>query len=158
MVKPWQVILATIGIFVAGLVTGGAVAFRIVKGMKQSQQAQATSQTGVRPMLSPDQLGPQLIHRFAMAKELSLMPAQRMKINQIARGTAEKLSRLRRETALNSLLLIEQMQDEISNELTPQQREKFENLLSGQREKMLKFKTMQENQLRKVPSDADVSK
>ena len=86
------------------------------------------------------------------------MPAQRMKINQIARGTAEKLSRLRRETALNSLLLIEQMQDEISNELTPQQREKFENLLSGQREKMLKFKTMQENQLRKVPSDADISK
>lgn len=148
MVKPWQVILATIGIFVAGLVTGGAVAFRVARGLRQGQQTQVTGQGAGRPMPSLEQLGPQLIRRFAMAKELDLLPAQRMRINQIARGTAEKLSRLRRETSLNSLLMIEEMQDEISNELTPAQRAKFENLLSGQREKMLKFKQMQENQLR----------
>ncbi len=148
MVKPWQVVLATIGIFLAGLVTGGAITFRAIKTLKERRDQVVNQQNAARRPLSTEQMGPQLIRKIAMADELALAPAQRFHINQIARTTAEKLNRLRRETTLNSLLIIEEMQDEISAQLTPGQRAKFEVLLTDQRERMMQFKQDQQNNLR----------
>jgi Spy/CpxP family protein refolding chaperone len=147
MVKPWQVVLATIGIFLAGLVTGGAITFRAIKTLKERHDQVVNQQNASKHSLSTEQMGPQLIRRIAMADELGLAPAQRFRINQISRTTAEKLNRLRRETTLNSLLIIEEMQDEISAQLTPAQRAKFEVLLTDQRERMLQYKQDQQNNL-----------
>jgi hypothetical protein len=155
MVKPWQVVLATIGIFLAGLVTGGAIAFRGVKVFSDRQKAKQQQQQQLNTQLHPgtaEQMGPQLIRRIATADELNLAPAQRFRINQIAKTAAEKLARLRRETTLSSLLVIEEMQDEISTQLSPTQRTKFELLLTDQRDRMLKFKQNQQNDLH--PSDS----
>lgn len=159
MVKPWQVVLATIGIFLAGLITGGAIALRYTRGehllqKEDNQWAKAGGIPLTRPAnMNPEQLGPALIRRFATSEELNLGPVQKYKVQQISRTTGEKLVRLRRETALNSLLLIEEMQDEISAILTQPQKVKFEALLSEQREKMQAFKAKQQNELRKPAPD-----
>lgn len=154
MVKPWQVVLATIGIFLAGLVTGGAITFSAVRAFHNKQVQQAQAQGGGTAaggnsgkLMGSEQLGPQLIRRIAMADQLNLTAAQRFRINQIARSTADKLLRNRREATLSALLVIEQMQDEISGELTPVQRAKFEALLSDQRARMTQFKQNQMNDL-----------
>lgn len=156
MVKTWQVVLATIGIFLAGLVTGGAITFRAVRYFGERRQQHAANQpaagNGPQKPMPTEQMGPMLIKRIAMADELNLAPAQKFRINQIARTTAEKLARLRRETSLNSLLLIEQMQDEISSQLSPAQRAKFEVLLTDQRERMMQYKQNQQNELRSADS------
>jgi hypothetical protein len=147
MVKPWQVVLATIGIFLAGLVTGGAITFRAVKMIGEKRKQTIAQQFPNPKPLSAEQMGPQLIRRIAMNDELNLGAGQKFRINQIARTTAEKLGRLRRETTLNSLLIIEQMQDEISAQLNPTQRAKFEVLLTDQRQRMMQYKQNQQNDL-----------
>ncbi len=147
MVKPWQVVLATIGIFLAGLVTGGAIAFRAVKMIQEKRKEIIAQQAPPAKPPSVEQMGPQLIRRIAMNDGLNLGPSQKFRINQIARTAAEKLGRLRRETTLNSLLIIEQMQDEISAQLNPTQRAKFEVLLTDQRERMMQYKDNQQNDL-----------
>jgi Spy/CpxP family protein refolding chaperone len=152
MVKPWQVVLATIGIFLAGLVTGGAITFRAIKTLKERRDQVVNQQNAAKHPLSTEQMGPQLIRRIAMTDDLALAPAQRFRINQISRTAAEKLNRLRRETTLNSLLIIEEMQDEISALLTPAQRAKFEVLLTDQRERMLQYKQDQQNNLHSAES------
>ena len=51
----------------------------------------------------------------------------------IVRRTAGQLARDRREIQLTSALAIEKMQDEIAEVLTPEQRVKFEDLISRSR-------------------------
>ena len=92
MVKPWQVVLATIGIFLAGLVTGGAITFRVVKAISERNKAQQQQNAAQFRPGNAEQMGPQLIRRIATGDELNLAPAQKYRINQIARTAAEKLA------------------------------------------------------------------
>jgi Spy/CpxP family protein refolding chaperone len=139
MVKTWQVVLATIGIFVAGLVTGGATALGVVKwnahrhGPKQDllgnlETRRAQSQT----------FGPQLIRSFA--NQLDLTDDQRATIGLIVKNTVTQLSHDRREVQLATALAIEKMQDEIAAALTPDQRAKFEELIAQQRARLQQFR------------------
>jgi len=140
MIKTWQVVLATLLIFVAGLATGGAVAFRVVhviaahhrRDQEQLQQARRPGGWGLGQQ-APS-FGPQLVRRFA--NQLDLTPEQSARINPIIRRTALDLNRLRRETQLSTALAMERMQDEIADQLTPPQRAKFEDLLSQQRARL----------------------
>ncbi len=140
MVKTWQVILATVAIFVAGLVTGGATALGIV-GWVVRHRAVNGGQSGVfgaRPGGGPMQIGPQLMRSFADKLDLSLEQRARMMV--IVRRTGGQLTRDRREIQLTSALLIERMQDEIAGILTPEQRTKFEDLIRQQRARLQQFK------------------
>jgi Spy/CpxP family protein refolding chaperone len=144
MVKTWQVVLGTIVIFVAGLVTGGAVTLRLLwvkeeQRKDQAVQAQAGPSAGRPPASRPagaaePQFGPALIRRFAT--QLDLTPAQFKRINPVVGRTQEELARLRREVQLGSALAIERMQDEIAAQLTPKQRGRFEELLRRQRARL----------------------
>jgi Spy/CpxP family protein refolding chaperone len=143
MAKTWQVVLATIAIFVGGLVTGGATAFGLVHWIAVHRPfvaAQFINRAQVQ------QMGPQLMRSFA--NKLDLTDEQRAQIEPIVRRTAAQLGRDRREVQLTTALAIEKMQDEISALLTPDQRAKFDALIAKQRERLQQFRKskMQDSQ------------
>ena len=135
MAKTWQVILATIGIFVAGLLAGAALtagAREWWSHKRQPGQSGGLSKPGQGP-----QFGPQLIRRFA--DQLDLTPEQKARIGPIVKRTSEILARTRREAQLTSALAIERMQGDVANVLTPEQRSRFEGLLAEQRARLQQF-------------------
>lgn len=156
MAKTWQVILATVAIFVAGLVTGGATAFGFVRWVVRHRQHEQNPEQRIPPPPTatqpggqpggfgyrggngPQQFGPQLMRKYANA--LDLTPDQHEKVGAIVKATVMQLSRQRREVQLTSALALEKMQDDIAALLTPEQRTKFEDLISAQRQKLQEFK------------------
>ena len=144
MAKTWQVVLATIAIFVAGLVTGGATALGIIKWAAGRPRANSAilSQLGIRPAQGPMGFGPQLMRSFA--EKLDLTEEQKAKIGPIVKRTAAQLGRERREVQLTTALAIEKMQDQIADILTTEQRVKFEELISQQRERLQQFRQGQQ--------------
>jgi Spy/CpxP family protein refolding chaperone len=130
MAKTWQVVLATIAIFVAGLVTGGATALGVARWVARHPKAgMAAGRAG-----QLQQFGPQLMRSFV--NQLDLTPEQRARIGPIVKRTVAQLGRERREVQLTSALAIEKMQDEIADVLTPEQRTKFEELIARQRARL----------------------
>jgi Spy/CpxP family protein refolding chaperone len=140
--KTWQVILATVAIFLAGLVTGGATALGVVRWIARHPRvnpAQMAGQYFARPGPGQaQQIGPQLMRSFA--NQLDLTDEQRARIGPIVRRTVTQLGRQRREVQLSSALAIERMQDEIADVLTPDQRTKFEELIRAQKERLQEVK------------------
>jgi Spy/CpxP family protein refolding chaperone len=132
MAKTWQIILATVAIFVAGLVTGGATAIGVVRFIVRHRAMNAAQQGpfGPRPG-QVQQLSPQLMRNFAM--QLDLTREQRMRIGVIMRRAARM------------------MQDEIGDILTPEQRVRFEGLIQMQRSRLQLFR---QNQLQAQPPQA----
>ncbi len=133
MAKTWQVVLATVAIFLAGLVTGGATALGLVRWMVHHPRLNPAMMApfALRPGNAQVQpLSPRLVRSFV--NRLDLTPEQRARILPIVRRTAAQLARDRREVQLTVALAVEKMQDEISAELTPEQRVKFEDLISRQ--------------------------
>jgi Spy/CpxP family protein refolding chaperone len=140
MAKTWQVVLATVAIFVAGLVTGAAFTLGAVRWVARHPRvnpAQLFPYPQGRPG-QPAQIGPQLMRSFI--NQLDLTDEQRGRIQPIVRRTVAQLARERREVQLNSALIIEKMQDEIAELLTPEQRVKFEDLISRQRARLQQFR------------------
>jgi hypothetical protein len=76
----------------------------------------------------------------SFADKLDLSVEQRTRMMLIVRRTGGQLTRDRREIQLTSALLIEKMQDEIADILTPEQRTKFEDLIRQQRARLQQFK------------------
>jgi len=140
MAKTWQVVLATIAIFVAGAVAGGATAVGFLRWRNNKAPAALTGGGAGHPN-RVEQFGPQLMRNFA--NQLDLTEEQRARIMPIVKRTAGQLARERREVQLTVALAIERMQDEIADQLTPEQRNKFEELIAKQRAKL--------QELRKTP-------
>jgi Spy/CpxP family protein refolding chaperone len=135
MVKTWQIILATIAIFLAGLVTGGALAFGAVRWVAHHRMVNAAAggQPGSRNgQVQP--LNPQLMRNFAL--QLDLTKEQRAKIGPIMRRAARL------------------MQDEISDILTPEQKVKFEELIRLQKERLQQYR---QSQMAPQPQPAEPS-
>jgi Spy/CpxP family protein refolding chaperone len=124
MAKTWQIILATVAIFVAGLVTGGATAIGVVRFFARHRMMNGgqPGQAGQRPG-QIQQMSPQLMRNFAM--QLDLTKEQRMKVGGIMRRAART------------------MQDEISDILTPEQNAKFQQLIELQRTKLQLYRQSQ---------------
>jgi Spy/CpxP family protein refolding chaperone len=113
MAKTWQIILATVAIFVAGLVTGGATAIGVVRWVAHHRMnGGQPGQFGPRPG-QVQQMNAQLMRNFAM--QLDLTRDQRKKVGDIMRRAAKTI------------------QDEISDILTPEQNTKFQELIKLQR-------------------------
>ena len=140
MAKTWQVVLATIAIFVAGAVAGGATAMGFIHWRNNKFPSGQFGGGPAHPN-RVEQFGPQLMRNFA--NQLDLTEAQRARIMPIVKRTAGQLTRERREVQLTVALAIERMQDEIADQLTPEQRNKFEELVAKQRARL--------QELRKTP-------
>lgn len=119
MDKPWKLVLALIGIFIAGSVTGGFVSLRIAKERVQQR----------RPM--PEQWGPQRLK--ALGKELALTPDQMDKIRPIIRRDTDELNKLRQGTMEKTRDIFIKMERDIAQHLTPEQRAKYEQMLKERR-------------------------
>ncbi|MBS0662765.1 MAG: hypothetical protein JSR48_05835 [Verrucomicrobia bacterium] len=131
MEKPWKVIAAFVGIFVAGLLVGGLVTLRVVKARTTSRMA------------STEQYGPFLMKR--LVSRLDLTPAQQTKIQPMVDQAAEELHQVRRKAWSDSQAILERIDKEISAELTPAQQATFEKLQAEQRERIRRFRENRRN-------------
>jgi Spy/CpxP family protein refolding chaperone len=135
MVKTWQIVLATLGIFVAGLVAGGATALGIVRWAARHPRMVPPGMAFFNPRGGMQQpFGPQLMRGFA--DKLDITEEQRRQVEPIIGRTAAQLGRERRASQIEAILAIEKMQDEISALLTADQKARFEQLVSEHRERL----------------------
>ena len=121
--NPWKVILATLVIFAAGMVTGGLA-------MKRLQPLPTT--TKVPPSLQRVEL----LRR--MAKRLDLTPSQQERIEQIVRESQERTKKAWEQIRPMIHDEFQRVQDRIRDELSPEQEKKFEKLLTESRDRRRK--------------------
>ena len=136
MNKPWKVILAFTGIFLAGVLVGGLVTMRLGRHIAQRL-----------PM--SEGFGPQLMGR--LVTQLDLTPEQQDKIKPIVDQAAEELHELRRTTQHSSAAVLVRMQGDISALLPPAQKAKFDELSTQQRDRFKHFMDERSRRLRDRP-------
>lgn len=112
MNKPWKVIIVLLGIFVAGGVTGGFVTARVCKNKFLN-----------RPV--PEEWAPR--HMKRIAERLALTPEQVEGIRPIVSRNMEELNRVRNFSMAETQAIVEEMQRDIAETLTPEQRAKFDH-------------------------------
>jgi len=122
--KPWKIIVLLVGIFLAGGVTGAFVMLRVGRDL-----------VAKRPR--PEQWAPQQLKR--LADRLELKPDQVELLRPIIRRNMEEIGRLRMYSIQETRTIYERMQREISDQLTPEQRTKFEQMNKEMRERARKF-------------------
>lgn len=120
MDKPWKIALVLLGIFLAGALTGGAVAVRIGRSMAMKRAM-------------PEQWGPMQLKR--LAERLDLSAEQLEQLRPIVRRNMEELNRLRTYAMGETRTILERMQRDIADKLTPEQRVKFEQMGREMRER-----------------------
>jgi uncharacterized membrane protein len=123
MNKPWKLVLLLIGIFIAGGVTGAFVMLKVGREM-----------VAKRPQ--PEQWAPQHLKRIV--DRLGLKPEEAEVIRPIVRRNMEDLNRLRASSFAETKVIFERMEREISAQLTPEQRAKFEQMNKEMRERAKK--------------------
>lgn len=147
MDKPWKVVLAFLGVFVAGAVFGGVFALRAA-GKRLAERA--PEKTVATPLPStPSQpkapgqtgVGPTLLRQFT--RELSLTNAQREKIRPVVNRAAEDLQRLRkrtiemnRENLENTTIVMERMYEDVAGSLTQDQRRDLDDMRRNWQQKV----------------------
>jgi uncharacterized membrane protein len=120
MNKPWKLILLLVGIFIAGSVTGALVMQRIGR-----------ASSAKRPL--PEQWAP--LHLKRLVDRLDLQPEQVDQLRPIVRRNMEQLNRLRAFSLAETRSGVEQMEREIADKLSPEQRAKFERMNKEMRER-----------------------
>jgi Spy/CpxP family protein refolding chaperone len=113
MNKPWKLVLLLVGIFIAGAVAGGFVAGRIARHMAQRR-------------MPPDQWGQSRLKM--LSEHLSLTPDQQTKLQPILQRDMDDLARIRNSSMSESRKIFERMEQDISALLTPEQKQKFDEM------------------------------
>jgi Spy/CpxP family protein refolding chaperone len=121
MRKPWLVILAFLGVFVAGLLSGALV------GARYSRQIFP------RNRMMGQNFGAALLERYN--EQLALTPEQAAKIRPIVEQAQTEVQRQRRENVQEMTKTMDAMHAQISEVLTPEQRVKMEELRKRFRER-----------------------
>ena len=124
MNQPWKMVLLLTGIFVAGGVTGAFVTLKVVR-----------EKFAQRPM--PEQWAP--MHLKRLAERLDLKPEQMEQLRPIIRRNMDELNRLRTYAMGETKAVLERMEREVGDKLTPEQRAKFEKLNQEFRERAKRF-------------------
>lgn len=138
MDKSWKVVLAFVGIFIAGTITGGLISLRVAHSLTGRDRPRLNSAGKEQPPGGqPQQFNPQLMRR--VAEQLDLSPEQKDKMKLIEARTSEELRRMRRENLHSTELIIEKCQDDIAAILNPEQRTKFDEMILRARERIRKF-------------------
>jgi Spy/CpxP family protein refolding chaperone len=127
-VNTWKVILATLVIFGAGVVTGGllvsyAVHSNPVAGFRPNP-GPAAQPNATNPWM---QRARELLRR--MDRELDLTPEQHQHIEKLIDGSAERTRSLWAPIAPQMNKEIQKLHRDIRDELTPDQRKKFEQMM-----------------------------
>lgn len=118
----WKVILATLVIFGAGVVTGGLlVSYAVHANQNPPKQVYA------QPALNPWQMRSRDLLR-RMERELDLTPGQRKHIEKIIADSQERTKALWKPIAGPMNKEMQRLLGEIRDELSPEQRQKFNEL------------------------------
>lgn len=177
MSQSWKVVVAFVGVFVAGAVFGGFFTLGIARGSRVEAQPVAAPPPAPKPAapavpatpsapsapLHPAaaaKLGaaqatqfwqaPQLMRRYA--ERLDLTPEQKQKINPLFQRAAEDYRRVQQHTYRETNVVLQRLQQDLAKELTPEQREKLARWEQAQREKLQRFE--QGVRARKAPNGA----
>jgi hypothetical protein len=122
MNSPWKVILAFVAVFIAGVLCGGPV-FGWIREKQQENRPGFAERT---------------MHRFD--KELGLTAAQKEKVEPILLRAQQDWRQLRQDNMRGITGLIDRMHEELSAELTPEQRVKLEKVRSEFRARAERFR------------------
>ncbi len=125
MSRNWKIILAFLGVFVAGAVFGGFASLRYVR--------QKFEQARLRTPASLEQFSPQIMKRFS--NRLDLTAAQKEKLRPIIRQAGEELRKLRQSGERDAIAVAERMHEQVAEILTPAQQEKLEQMKRDMRER-----------------------
>jgi hypothetical protein len=158
------VILAFVGVYIAGTLSGGVLGVWLMTERLQRQQTgfeqekkQAADQIAnlrqqillrlqqqrqQQMLLAPEQNSPRLMQRFS--NQLNLTPAQRQQVNPMILEALEDLRRLQREETHSAELILENLQDEIATTLSPGQRNRFDQLIEQWRERVQRYELLQQ--------------
>ena len=115
----WKVILATLVIFGAGVVTGGLLVSYAVHA-NQTPPKQIVTQSAVNPWQLRSR---ELLRR--MDRELDLTPEQRLHIEKIIADSQERTKALWKLVAGPMNKEVQKALGQIRDELSPEQRQKF---------------------------------
>lgn len=130
MDKPWKVLLAFIGVFIAGAVFGGLFTLRAT-GKRLAQpvapKTAVPAQVQSAAPKAPANPGPAIMRQFT--RKLKPTPEQREKIEPLITRAGEDLQRIGavqqaqwRENLENSTRVYERLYEDVSGWLTPEQR------------------------------------
>ena len=114
----WKVILATLVIFVAGLVTGGMAVKRLT--------ARVNAEARRPPPILPRPLRAEFVQR--LERELDLSPEQHTKILDIVQESQERVRLLYDKIGPDLGEEMRTTREQIRAQLTPEQQRKFEQL------------------------------
>ena len=119
----WRVILATLIIFGSGVITGGLL-------VKNTQPAKAPlkRKEGSAPNAWVAQ---RLEFHKRIEKELDLQPDQKQKIEQVFRGSQERMKPFWEKVSPQLREEVARVETEIKTHLNPDQQKKFEELLKS---------------------------
>ncbi len=151
MDKPWKVITAFIGVFVAGAIFGGffalGIGWQVVE--RRAQPAAATpvmppvaTTTQPAPKKGPNQGAtlpvPQALQSTLLKRKLldrlDLTPAQRERIMPFIQRATEDFRRQQANYFREDFFILQRLQQDIARELTPDQRAKLVELEHKQAE------------------------
>lgn len=135
MDKPWKVVLAFTGIFLAGILVGSLVTLRW--GVNRSHRGPGG-----------DQMGRELMQR--LIDKLELTADQQEKIRPIVDRTADELRELRRTTMRTSAAALARMHGEVAPLLTPAQQTKLNEMEAKQKERWERLKRNGEERERRL--------
>ena len=128
----WKVILATVVIFVAGVVTGGLVVRRTAEIPAPIRPHYA----GAPRLASPYSAGGLRLEFLRRAeRELQLNPDQRERIDKLLQASQERTRKLMEPVAPELRAELEKTKDEFLEVLTPEQRARFEVLVKKQQQR-----------------------
>ena len=127
--SPWKIILATLAIFLTGLITGVVIVERVaVKPVGTNRVVRVMTN---EPSLQPGWLREEFVRR--LDSELDLTPDQHRKVMSIVRESQERTKLLYSLIAEDVREEMRQTQDAIRKEITPEQAQKFDDMLKRRR-------------------------
>ena len=122
----WKVILATLVIFCSGLVVGALLVKKTARTVLNSRPLHNVS-TNNTPLSLWHQQQREFLRR--MDHELGLNPDQRVKIEKILKDSQERTKQIREKILPEMREELKVVREQIRTELTPEQQEKFENVV-----------------------------
>lgn len=159
MVKPWKVIFAFVGVFIAGAVFGGFFTLRSASKWLPAERARlaapvakaapVATQPGKEPVPA-GRIFPQVMRQFT--QRLSPTPEQQKAIRPIVGRAAEDLQRMQREHLADTTRTTERMYADVAAILTPAQRTKLEQM----RQEMLERVRREKEKRGETPPAGDI--
>jgi Spy/CpxP family protein refolding chaperone len=124
MQTPWKVIVAFLGVFVAGSIFGGFFALRVDRERKPQKRVEQPVGT----------LNLRLMRRFA--EQLDLTEQQKEMLRPVMERAGEDLRRVQQAQLRETSVMVERLQQDVAKVLTPEQKLKLETMQRETRERM----------------------